>query len=58
MTTLGRKKTDARVKSYRAVMIPERLHARLKNLAKREDKRRNGLVPKLLKEALRWRPTR
>ena len=58
MTTTGRKKTDARVKSYRAVMIPERLHARLKKLAKREDKRLNGLVPDLLKNALRWRPTR
>lgn len=53
MTTIGRKKTDARVKSYRPVMIPERLHARLKKLAKREGKRLNGLVPDLLKEALR-----
>ena len=53
MTTTGRKKTDARVKSYRAVLIPERLHARLKKLAKRESKPLNGLVPKLLKEALR-----
>ena len=52
-TTIGRKKTDARVKSYRAVLIPERLHARLKKLAKHEGKRLNGLVPKLLKEALR-----
>ena len=53
MTTLGRKKTDARDTTYRAVMIPERLHARLKKLAKRESKPLNGLVPDLLKEALR-----
>ena len=52
MTTTKRK-TDARVKGYRAVMIPERLHARLKKLAKRESNPLNGLDPKLLKEALR-----
>ena len=53
MTTITKRKTDARVKSYRTVLIPERLHARLKKLAKHEGKRLNGLVPKLLKEALR-----
>ena len=53
MTTIRKRKTDARVKSYRTVLIPERLHARLKKLANRESKPLNGLVPKLLKEALR-----
>ena len=53
MTTTKRK-TDARVKSYRAVLIPERLHARLKKLAKREGKRLNGLVPELLNDAVTY----
>ena len=46
-------KTDSRVKRYRAVMIPDRIHQRLKLLAAERGMRLNALVPTLLNRALR-----
>lgn len=45
-------KTDSRVKRYRAVMIPEKTHQRLKLLAAERGMRLNALVPMLLNKAL------
>jgi len=46
-------KTDARVKKYCAILVPEAQHRKLKAMAKKRGMRVNAYVPKLITIALK-----